>query len=154
MDNWFKWLVSVLVGGLATFFGQYGLFIVLVAVAVVLDVITGLVKAKAIGEGLSSEKATKGFWKKISLFVGLAFGIFLDYAVATVLMQVGVNIGLEMPFALIICAYIIINEAISISENLYLTNPDSFPRWIAQMLKVAKDKIEEKGGKGEKENGE
>ena len=48
MDNWFKWLLSVLVGGLATFFGQYGLFIVLVAVAVVLDVITGLVKAKAI----------------------------------------------------------------------------------------------------------
>ena len=78
------------------------------------------------------------------MFVGLAFGIFLDYAVATVLMQVGVNIGLEMPFALIICAYIIINEAISISENLYLTNPDSFPRWIAKMLKVAKDKIEEK----------
>ena len=151
MDNWFKWLLSILVGGLATFFGQYGLFIVLVAVAVVLDVITGLVKAKtglvkakAIGEGLSSDKATKGFWKKISLFVGLAFGIFLDYAVATVLMQVGVNIGLEMPFALIICAYIIINEAISISENLYLTNPDSFPRWIAKMLKVAKDKIEEK----------
>ena len=67
MDNWFKWLWSVILGGLATFFGQYGLFIALVAVAVVLDVITGLVKVKATGEGLSSDKATKGFWKKISL---------------------------------------------------------------------------------------
>ena len=130
-------------GGLAAFFGQYGLFIVLVAIAVVLDVITGLVKAKATGNGLSSEKATKGFWKKISLFVGLLFGIFLDYAAATVLLHTGVNIGIDMPFALIICAYIIINEAISISENLYLTNPDSFPKWISKILKVAKVKIEE-----------
>ena len=143
MDNWFKWLVSVVCGAIATFYQQYGLFIVLVAVAVVLDVVTGLVKAKATGEGLSSEKATKGFWKKISLFVGLAFGIFLDYAVATVIAEVGVNFGLEMPFSLIVCAYIIINEAISISENLYLTNPESFPQWISKMLKVAKDKIED-----------
>ncbi len=134
-------------GGLAAFFGQYGLFIVLVAIAVVLDVITGLVKAKATGNGLSSEKATKGFWKKISLFVGLLFGIFLDYAAATVLLHTGVNIGIDMPFALIICAYIIINEAISISENLYLTNPDSFPKWISKILKVAKVKIEEKDHK-------
>lgn len=112
--------------------------------AVVLDVITGLVKAKATGEGLSSDKATKGFWKKISLFMGLLFGIFLDYAASTVLLHTGVNIGIDMPFALIICAYIIINEAISIAENLYLTNPDSFPKWISKLLKVAKDKIEEK----------
>ena len=143
-DNFTKWLWSIIVGGLAAFFGQYGLFIVLVAIAVVLDVITGLVKAKATGNGLSSEKATKGFWKKISLFVGLLFGIFLDYAAATVLLHTGVNIGIDMPFALIICAYIIINEAISISENLYLTNPDSFPKWISKILKVAKVKIEEK----------
>lgn len=145
MDNWFKWLLSVLVGGLATFFGQYGLFIALVAVAVVLDVITGLVKVKATGEGLSSEKATKGSWKKISLFVGLSFGIFLDYAVATVLAEVSGGVVPELPFALIICAYIIINEAISISENLYLTNPDGFPPAIGKMLKVAKGKIEKEG---------
>ena len=144
MGNWFKWLWSVILGGLATFFGQYGLFIALVAVAVVLDVITGLVKVKATGEGLSSDKATKGFWKKISLFVGLSFGIFLDYAVATVLAEVGVGVVPELPFALVICAYIIINEAISISENLYLTNPDGFPPAIGKMLKVAKDKIEDK----------
>ncbi|MBQ3692578.1 MAG: phage holin family protein [Clostridia bacterium] len=143
MENGLKWLCSVILGSMAMFFGQYGLFIVLVAAAVVLDVATGLVKAKATGEGLSSDKASKGFWKKISLFAALAFGIFLDYAAATVLSQVGVKVGVELPFALIICAYIIINEAISISENLYLTNPESFPGWIANLLKVAKDKIKD-----------
>lgn len=151
MDNWFKWLLSVLVGGLATFFGQYGLFIVLVAVAVVLDVITGLVKAKAIGEGLSSDKATKGFWKKISLFVGLAFGIFLDYAATTVLIHAGVNMKIDMPFALIICAYIILNESISIGENLIAIDPGNMPPWVVKLLRGSKGKIENEKGENENE---
>ena len=54
MDNFTKWLISIISGGIAAFCRQYGLFIVLVAAAVVLDVVTGLVKAKATGEGLSS----------------------------------------------------------------------------------------------------
>lgn len=142
MNNTIKWLISIISGGIAAFCGQYGLFIVLVAAAVVLDVVTGLVKAKATGEGLSSKKANRGFWRKMALFVALAFGIFLDYAAAAVLVHVGVNLGGELPFALIISAYIIINEAISISENLYLTNPDSFPKWIAKRLKVAREEME------------
>lgn len=142
MHDVYKWAISVIGGAVAAFFGQYGLFVALVALAVVLDVITGLVKAKATGEGLSSEKANRGFWRKMALFVALAFGIFLDYAAAAVLVHVGVNLGGELPFALIISAYIIINEAISISENLYLTNPDSFPKWIAKRLKVARDEME------------
>ena len=47
MNNITKWLYSVVLGSIATFFGQYGLFIVLVALAVVFDIITGLVKVKA-----------------------------------------------------------------------------------------------------------
>ena len=142
MHDVYKWAISVIGGAVAAFFGQYVLFIALVALAVVLDVITGLVKAKATGEGLSSKKANRGFWRKMALFVALAFGIFLDYAAAAVLVHVGVNLGGELPFALIISAYIIINEAISISENLYLTNPDSFPKWIAKRLKVAKEQMD------------
>lgn len=142
MDNTFKWLLSVIGGAAAAFFGQYGLLFGLVAVAVVLDVITGLIKVKATGEGLSSKKANRGFWRKMSLFAALFFGIFLDYAAAAVLVHAGVSLGGDTPFALIICAYIIINEAISIAENLYLTNPDSFPKWIAKRLKVAREQME------------
>lgn len=144
MHNFTKWLLAAISGAAAAFFGQYGLFFTLVAAAVVLDVITGLVKVKATGEGLSSKKASRGFWKKISLFAALAFGIFLDFAASTVLLHTGVTLGsqTDMPFALIVCAYIIINEAISIAENLYLTNPDSFPQWIAKRLKVAREEME------------
>ena len=139
-----KWLIATASGAVAAFYGQYGLLFALVAVAVVLDFITGLIKAKATGEGLSSKKANQGFWRKMSLFAALFFGMFLDYAATAVLAHAGVAISGETPFALIICAYIIINEAISIAENLYLANPDSFPKWIAERLKVAKEQIERK----------
>lgn len=144
MDNWLKWIVSIVGGALAAFFQQYGLFIALVAVAVVLDVITGIVKAKATGEGLSSKRATQGFWKKISLFVGLFFGIFLDYAALTVFAEAGVNISVKMPFALIIACYIVLNECISIAENLVLINPEIMPKWVSKLLKVAKEDIDKK----------
>lgn len=152
MRNVVKWELSVIGGAAAAFLGQYGLFFGLVALAVVLDVVTGLIKAKATGEGLSSRKANVGFWKKISLFAGLLFGIFIDHAAAAVLVRAGVDLGIDMPFSLIICAYIIINEAISVSENLYLTNPDSFPQSLGKMLKVARERLdtaddrEDKGG--------
>jgi toxin secretion/phage lysis holin len=149
MHDFYKIALSAVCGAVAAFFGQYGLFFILVAVAVVLDVLTGLVKAKATGEGLSSEKARRGFWRKIVLFIGLLFGIFLDWAAALVIAHTGISVGADMPFALIICAYIIINEAISIAENLYLTNPDSFPRWIAKRLKVAKKEIDRSQNEGE-----
>lgn len=145
MNNITKWLYSVVLGSVATFFGQYGLFLILVALAVVFDVITGIIKAKATDEGLSSEKARKGFWRKITLFVALGFGIFLDFAAELVISSTGLTLSVGMPFALIVSAYIIINESISIFENLYLANPDAFPKSVGRILKVAKKKIDEDG---------
>ena len=143
MDNWFKWLVSVVCGAVATFYQQYGLLIVFVCLAIVFDCVTGLIKAKTIGEGLSSQKGWKGFWKKIALLVGLFFGIYLDYVVPLLFVKAGLTLDIDLPFALIICSYIVLNECISIAENLYLINPDIMPKWIANLLKVAKDKIED-----------
>ena len=146
-ENAFKWFISVIAGFVATFFQQYGLFIGLVAGAVVFDFITGIVKAKATGEGLSSQKGWRGFWKKIALFVSLAFGIFLDFITATILASANVVLGVDTPFALIICCYIVLNECISIAENLYLIDPTMLPKFVIKLLKIAKDKTDRTDGK-------
>lgn len=142
MNNITKWLISVICGTVATFFQQYGLFIVFVSLAIVFDCITGLIKAKTIGEGLTSQKGWKGFWKKISLLVGLLFGIFLDYAVPLLFARAGLTLGVDLPFALIICCYIVLNESISVCENLYLINPNIMPKWTIKLLRGSKDKID------------
>ena len=142
MDNSSKWLISIICGTVATFFQQYGLFIVFVSLAIAFDCITGLIKAKTIGEGLTSQKGWKGFWKKISLLVGLFFGIFLDYAIPLLFARAGLTLGVDLPFALIICCYIVLNESISVCENLYLINPNIMPKWTIKLLRGSKDKID------------
>ena len=147
MDNSSKRLISIICGTVATFFQQYGLFIVFVSFAIVFDCITGLIKAKTIGEGLTSQKGWKGFWKKISLLVGLFFGIFLDYAIPLLFARAGLTLGVDLPFALIICCYIVLNESISVCENLYLINPNIMPKWIIKLLKGSKSRLDEEKNK-------
>ncbi|MBQ2015661.1 MAG: phage holin family protein, partial [Clostridia bacterium] len=41
--------------------------------------------------------------------------------------------------------YIILNESISICENIYKANKKSLPKWIKKLLSGAKGKIDEMG---------
>lgn len=137
-----KRLVSVIFGAIAAFCEQYGIMILLVAVAIVFDLVTGLIKAKAnANDAWSSEKCRKGLFKKLALLVGMCFGFFLDWFIPQVLIYVNITLPFAMPFSMIICFYIVLNESISICENLYAVNPDIMPKWIANLLTNVKDKL-------------
>ena len=137
-----KWLISTCLGLLATFTQQYGILIILVVCAIIFDVVTGVIKAKLSGT-ISSQAGTKGFFKKISLLVCLFFGFFLDYAIPYMFSRLAFELPFNTPFGLIICFYIVLNECISICENLYACNPDIMPKWIVNILLSAKQKIED-----------
>lgn len=140
-----KWLFSIIGGAISVFSKQYATILVFVAVVIVLDVITGLIKAKATGEGINSKKGTKGFYKKLALFVGLFFGFFLDYFIPYMLGTINVTLPIDGAlFGMIIGCYIVINECISICENLYASNPEILPKWIIKLLNSAKDQIDRK----------
>lgn len=133
-------------GCIATFFEKYYLIVLFVAIAIVMDVITGIVKAKATGEPLSSKKGTEGLWKKVSLLIALCFGFFLDQFLPYCFNTVGItvtNIGI---FGVIIGCYIVLNECISICENLYKINPSILPKWVGKLLNTTKEKIDEMEG--------
>ena len=140
-----KWLLSTLLGLILSFTQKYGIMIILVAVAIIFDFATGLIKAKIKGE-ISSDIGTKGFFKKIALLICLFFGFFLDYAIPYMCASINVKIPFDTPFGLIICFYIVMNECISICENLYACDPGIMPKWIVNALKSEKQQIDEKGG--------
>lgn len=146
MTNQMKWLISIIGGAISAFSEQYALIIAFVLVAVVLDTITGLVGAKAQGEQITSERGRKGFWKKVTLFLALFFGFFLDYFIPYVVEKVGVQLPINVAlFGMIIGVFVVLNESISICENIYKANPDVLPKWIVDMLTSAKEQIENKG---------
>lgn len=138
---------SALLGTLATLAEQYTILIVLVAAAIVLDVITGLIRCGATGEKLSSEKGTKGFWKKIMLMASLLFAFFLDVSIPTILGVVNVTLPFQksLLFGSIVGVYIILNESISICENILKANKMALPKWLKKLFQDAKKEVDEKG---------
>ncbi len=138
-----KWLLSAIMGLITTFFQQYGILILLVGAAIVFDLVTALIRVKASdNEVWSSEKCRKGFFKKLALLVGMSFGFFLDLFIPHVLSYMSITLPFPMPFAMIICFYIVLNESISVCENLYATNPEIMPKWIVNLLTNIKDRLE------------
>ena len=139
--------ISACVGAMATLAEQYIVLIILVAAAIVLDVITGLVRCMATGEKLSSEKGQKGFWKKMSLLMSLAFAFFLDISIPTVLDVVKIKLPFEntLLFGSIIAVYIILNESISICENIIKADKRALPKWMKKLFQDAKDDMDQKG---------
>lgn len=142
--EFYKISSSVILGFLANLYDKYSVMLAFMSFAITFDLITGIVKCKCIGEKISSEKGTRGFFKKFVFIMAYAFGVFLDFFVPYVISATGSDIETECYFGLIIGAYITLNESISICENLYACNSDIVPSYIMNILKKLKDKINSK----------
>lgn len=140
MQRW-QYIVATIGGLAAALAQQYALILACVVIAIVFDTVTGLIKSKVTEKPWSSKRGTIGFWKKISLLVALAFGIFLDYFIPVALGAVSIALPFNTPFGLIIGVYIVLNESISICENFYEINPMILPTWIIRLLKTTTEKI-------------
>ena len=139
-----KYILAVFGGAIASYFEQYLLLYGMVAVAVLMDLVSGMAAAVIEGQGLSSKTARAGFFKKMMLLFAVGFGTFLD----VLLPWCGELVGLEMEggllFSAIICVYICITESISILENIYRSTGKKLPAWISKTLEVAREKLEKR----------
>lgn len=147
MEEKYKWALSLLAGAVINFAKQYTVIIVCVAVVVIFDFITGMIASKATGKAIESKIATAGFWKKMALFAALALGIFLDFFIPFMLRYLSIEIPVTALFGMIFGCYIVINECISIAENLYKCNEEILPRWVVSVLTGAKEQLDSKDTK-------
>lgn len=136
---------SVISGLITSYFEKYGLIFVFVAVAICFDVITGLVASAATGVPITSERARKGFWKKVSFLLAVFLGIFMDAFIPELVNMIGIKLSFNLPFGCIVSIYVILNELISIAENIYKVNKQSLPKWIIKLLQGYKKNIDELG---------
>jgi len=151
-DHILKLSMSVLTGLVASFWGIYGPVILCVLIAICMDVVSGLVAAMASGEKLSSRVGWIGFWKKMALILALAFGIFMDSFIPILLGTITLEIPFTMPIGTIVGCYIVINEAISIIENINKASPTALPKWIKKLLEGASKTIDEGGKDNDKQD--
>lgn len=149
-ENKGKIIFSVLIGTISSLYQQYVAILILVILAICLDVVTGLIKSKVTGEAINSKKGTIGFWKKMSFLISFMFGIFMDAFVPVLLSIINIELPFNCPFGFIVGTYIILNESISICENIYKTNPNAIPKWLKDFLVLAVKEIDDKNNKNKK----
>jgi toxin secretion/phage lysis holin len=113
----------------------------MVAGAAVLDYLTGVLAAAKRGQ-LCSKSGLKGIYKKVALFCALALGFFLDAAIPA-LASSGLSreLPVNLPFGLLIAAWVIIGESISVMENLSRCGV-KLPGVLAKVLKIAQERVD------------
>jgi toxin secretion/phage lysis holin len=136
--------LSAIFTAIAAFFGKIPILLVLFMAAVVLDYITGWVKAKYFLKDWNSKTGLQGIIKKLMYFVMIGTAFLIGYGIK----EIGESAGVNLEFALLIGWYVtavmLINEFTSILENLYVIMPEKVPVWLIKTLKVADEKLDHK----------
>lgn len=120
--NGMKCIISILLGTFSYFVGGWDSLLKTILCMSVLDFITGILKSAYNKQLLSSLLCVKGIIKKISIFVVIAVSNFIQNILSS-----------DMPLREIIITFYIVNEAISILENISQFAP--IPEKLKEVLK-------------------
>lgn len=90
--------------------------IVIVAVMIVMDYLTGMAKAVH-AKDVSSEKLREGLWHKSAYVLVILLAETIEHA------QHWMDLGFDVPLVIPACVYIILTETASIVENIGQLNP-------------------------------
>lgn len=137
-----KILCAGCIGVLCAYLQKYSILYILVGVAVLMDLVSGMAAAVLAGDGLSSGVARRGFLKKMVLLFAVGFGTFLDVLLPYAAQTVGLELETGLLFSAVISVYICIGESISIMENIFKATGKTPPPIIVRILKQAKEEIE------------
>ena len=143
-------------GGAAAYIGllaaRLGLLfwpLVILALIMVVDYITGMLasKTEAIlhpgdpAYGWSSRKGLLGILKKTGYLAIIAVGVCLDQIILTGLSHMGVESPIRGLFGLIIVVWLVLNEMLSVVENAGRMGAD-VPPWLARYIAVLKGRVD------------
>lgn len=139
-DNIIQATVSVAIGALISYFGVILIPVIVLIVVMIVDYLTGMTSAYKRGV-IKSKTGLIGILKKISYLVLVAVGGVVDYLICSGLATAGFDFGVTYCCGLIVCVWLIINELISILENLAeLGTP--IPKFLVNIVHKLKDSVD------------
>jgi toxin secretion/phage lysis holin len=137
-----KTTVAVLGAGLISYLGTLAVPMLVLLGVMLLDYITGMIKAYIRAE-LNSKFGIKGILKKLCYMAMVAVGAAVDYLLHGALKQAGIDLHIELFCGLLVTVWLIINELISVLENLAAIGVPGFPR-LNRLLSRLKSTVNEK----------
>ena len=137
-----KSVTAVVGAGVAAYCGQLAAPVLVLLCMIVIDYVTGMVKAYMTAQ-LSSRIGVKGILKKLCYMAMVAVGAAVDYLLHGALKQAGIDLHIELFCGLLVTVWLIINELISVLENLASIGVPGFPR-LNRLLSRLKSTVNEK----------
>ena len=138
-DNIIQATISVVLGALASYFNVLLIPVLVLVAVMVIDYATGMTSAYKNGQ-IESKVGLLGILKKVSYLVLVCVGGVVDYLICAGLASVGIDYS-SYCFGLIVAVWLIINELISILENLSeLGTP--IPPFLVKIVHRLKDSVD------------
>ena len=142
MKDFLQILFAGALGALAAYFNVLLIPLCVLVAVMLVDYVTGMASA-AYTKKLNSRVGVLGIVKKAGYLALVAVGMTVDYLIVSALVHIGIHLQINYCFGMIITIWLIINELISILENLGELNIP-LPRFLVDVVKSMKDKVESK----------
>ena len=135
-------LLALPMVGVLSYFGQMELPVIILAMALLLDLATGLAKAWS-HKALSSKTALEGALKKLAAFVAVFIGVGIDFLLPVILEYLGIDYAPRLIFGLLVVLWLCVNEFISVLENLHALGVP-FPPFLKKLVEALKESVDQK----------
>lgn len=143
-ENIIKGVLTAAMATLIAYLGHLIVPVIILAVVMLLDYGTGIAKAWVKGN-LSSKIGVIGILKKVGYLVIVAVGMIIDWIIRTGVTELHIDFKLDYLFAMIVIVWLILNEMISILENVAAIGAP-VPKWLTKIITKLRDHTEEKAG--------
>lgn len=144
-ENFIKLAISSIGAYLSNKLGILFPILMLLMFVMVVDYSTGMIKARYLGE-IESRKGMWGVIKKAMYAVVVSVAMISDWIIINVAERIGVNIPLTTFFGLLVAIWLIVNECISILENLIKLEVP-MPNFLKSLVSRLKIVVEGQGDK-------
>ena len=143
-------IFSAALAALISYLGVVAIPVTVLMAAMIIDYVTGMAAAWH-NKKLSSKKGLSGIIKKISYLALVCVGMGVDWLIYSGLSQAGISTEHSVFFGVLVTVWLIINELISILENLKAIGVPlpTFLTKIVKRLKITAENVGEREDKNE-----
>ncbi len=139
-----KATVIAAISALMSWLGILAIPVLLLVGCNIIDYITGLMAAKFREDGgISSYKSIRGIYKKIGMWMLVIVGAFADVLIQYSVECAGIEIAVPFVVATVVAVWLVVNELISILENLKDSGV-KIPPFLMPLMKYINRKVEDK----------
>lgn len=124
--------------------------LIVLIVVMIIDYLSGMAQAY-VSHTLNSRIGVIGILKKVGYLATVAVAVIADYIISEALMLLGTDIKLSYYIGLVVTIWFIINELISILENLAEIGTP-IPKFLTKIIKRLKVTVEKKTDTEESED--